>query len=975
MSSELRRHVAKIAKARFERWWRRISLWRRWRFDLLALRWARLTRGKHGGEEAATQIVEAFLAREAPVIPTEVAAYASLWKRVEALVGTRRLSADKAELLAQLLQEAGAHARARDLFLILLRAGLNKTAALQGYLEAELKANGRAAAFVALNAHEAELSDPRMRRMADELLRWPDPEHAMEKAEAATLLRLILSRGGPRLARAAARRRLGAMLEAMSPTEFAALALEGDLPPKAIAGFCSAGYLGASASKLQTMAQAAQDVLTPVERILDAPSPAAAAWALEAARAEADPKTERLFAFAASLKGCRPLEALFSSEEAPLLDAPPRAREGLLVVSLAAVPEDLMARLRSAQPKVVHVSMKASPGALSMQEVLVPHNSPDDHEAAFEAEAFGARLAEAIFSEADPELRGVWALSLADRSFGMFKRARSLEALRRRESCDQVLVAMDKGDWTQPLSLAAALAVGGAQVWTIWPKMGQHPPRRLLARSPWRRAADPLAVLMAGRGDGSEKPDAWAKAALDRVSQARSPEAGPFGPLVEEAPLRALEADLAQDGRPLIYAGLSDPSYFAAAQSLLGRLREQGRGFLLVECAQAAALPEGFAPRQIMPSVALTGAPEAMEAILAEAERRALAFLHGLDSADLSPGAFMTAPRLHGILRAVLNDCAVEMVAARRLIEKGRPGCLTTLPGRAPEMRAATILARRAGIPTVDVQAFYVSGHPRYKPSLADVYCAITTDQAELYKTEIGAPAGQRIAVIGSLAMDQRLSAVRGLSKAEARRRLDMDPQARVLLFGAQHGSGEEGKRILDLLIDMAGGWPEDWRLAIKLHPRETAGVEENLARRVAASAGRAKISVSRAQSIYEMIAAADVVATQFSNVGLEAAALGRPVLAINLTEAEYAVDLAGIGLTERVSSAGELRERVAFWMSAASGGAAAAPEAEAYFARNPHLRGGGAAEAAVDVMDASTEAAAAAAAARTAPIRASGPS
>ncbi|MDD2869325.1 hypothetical protein [Neomegalonema sp.] len=880
---------------------------------------------------------------KAPLLRGEV----TLEKWIELLIQNHRPSAEKLQPLVRLLESVGRHAEARDILGALWRAGVNRVENLHLYLSAELRASGPGLVLRILG--EILPVKASFLALAKEILAHPETSRRLDEASTALLVRL---HAADQDAPAPMRKKLSALLgeraKSFTPADLALLAIETD---QSLDGLAER-IRGAEAPDNAALWSAARKLLGGVQKISASASPQVLqkAW-----RENADPLSRRLLTTAFRFHGVWPLEELFTSQLGTVAtEAPPKTEGGLLIVSTGALPEAFLADLRGAQSRSLHLSMNPRHGEISMNDIMVAHNSSGDHEASHDAEAFGARMADAALQGVDPELRSIWALSLADRMFGHFKRARSFGEFLRREAHDQALVVLQRGDWLQMLAVGCVLSRSGVKVWATWGPLNPLGRRKILTALPWREVSTPFQALLPPAG-GERRQDekalhAWAEGALDRISAAQTPEPGPLGPFLNEAFLGRVEADFARGDRFLMMAGVGDPSYFAAAQALVGRMEERGEAVTLIDAGSAGKLPKAREGSMI-PGAALEGAREGVAAVAAILEERMTEFCRRFDPAVVPVGAFLSFVGLKRVALTVIKDCASELIVARRLLEQGRPRKLITLPGRAPEIRGATILARRAGTPSVDLQAFYISAHPRYKPSLADAYCAITSDQASLYCNEIGPPEGQLVKIMGSLSMEQRLSSVRSLSGAEARRLLGMPLDARILLFGAQHGSGAEGQRILDLLIEMAAGWPENWRLAIKLHPRESLTAEEKLAEKIAASAGASRISLYRTQSIYEMIIAADVTATQFSNVGLEAAALGRPVLAINLTQQEYVIDLAEIGVAERVSSPEELRERARFWMTAPVDQDRLSPRARAYLDRNPLIGANGTADAILNLL------------------------
>jgi hypothetical protein len=272
----------------------------------------------------------------------------------------------------------------------------------------------------------------------------------------------------------------------------------------------------------------------------------------------------------------------------------------------------------------------------------------------------------------------------------------------------------------------------------------------------------------------------------------------------------------------------------------------------------------------------------------------------------------------------------------RRIISDHEVDLLVTMPGRMVCARSATIDARSAKIPVLDLQAFFISAHPRYHAGLADVYAGLTEDQLDIYRAK-KPPKRQRLERIGSLMIGEQLARVRDMSVDDARSSCGVPSGRPMVVFGAQHGQGAEGEEIIRMVVRATGAIANSL-LIVKLHPRTPSeGVEAIRALVEEETSG--EVRVEREGDIYALMRAADLVVTQFSNVGLEAAMMGRPVISVNLTGSDYVVDLARLGVAARAVSEDDLTQKVRSLLEDGEARAALTRSREAYLDRNPELR------------------------------------
>jgi molybdopterin-binding protein len=556
------------------------------------------------------------------------------------------------------------------------------------------------------------------------------------------------------------------------------------------------------------------------------------------------------------------------------------------------------------------------------RETMPALNSQADYESAFMARRMSI-LATPMLAEAgaDPTVvacvDNVIRLTLEDRLYGFVKQRRGV--LMHVADCKArtVVVVISKARVLQGMEIAELLSLEGLNTFVTFDALTRDDCNQVTS-----------ALTGVGSGDRSAFLASLARMKFEAGPASRLPVAQRFAAPVVKLP---------PGDETLVIAGLADPSYITATQSLSEALArfghvtvfdgsEKGRDKVRaadVELVDAPSLGE------TVDSGAVDGA---LRAMIAEMERgetngstdpKALVWLAASFSRLISAGRT-------GLLQELSN-----VAALRSLLATGRYRAIVTVPGRMACARAATIMARAMKLPSIDVQAFFISKHPRYYPSLADMYCGVTDDQVEDYRSHNPDPA-QEIVCIGSLMIDRRMHNVSQMDRAAARKQLGLPLDRAILLYCAQHGGDREDNEAILMSARAAQGIPNALAV-VKLHPRVAESAVETT-RAILSSENLEDVKVSRNADVYALIRAADVVVTRFSNVGLEAAVMGRPVISVNTTGADYIVDPARMGVALRATSKEELAEHVRKLMTDPEAKKALERSRENYFARNPAL-------------------------------------
>lgn len=387
----------------------------------------------------------------------------------------------------------------------------------------------------------------------------------------------------------------------------------------------------------------------------------------------------------------------------------------------------------------------------------------------------------------------------------------------------------------------------------------------------------------------------------------------------------------------LVTTSLGDSSYFSSSLAIVGALS----GICNITVYNGAAKgSDRFAEASGVPSDSILSRYPAMDLVEANtkaATKRMFKRFETLWSGSEEDAYFVgNASRFLKVIPLITAQEISQAIRLREVLSDGKIDALVTVPGRMISSRAATIDAQMLGIPTLDLQAFFISPHPRYHPSIADIYAGITEDQLDVYRAK-NPPRSQELRRIGSLMIGEQLSRVRDMSVQEAREQCGIPADRPMIVFGAQHGQGAEGEEIIRMIV-RAATTVDDSLLVVKLHPRTSSEGVASIQALVDKEA-RGEVRVQREGDIYALMRAADLVVTQFSNVGLEAAMMGRPVISVNLTGQDYVVDLARLGVAVRATNEDDLKTKVHALLKDEEARSVLDESRKVYLEQNPELR------------------------------------
>jgi hypothetical protein len=277
-------------------------------------------------------------------------------------------------------------------------------------------------------------------------------------------------------------------------------------------------------------------------------------------------------------------------------------------------------------------------------------------------------------------------------------------------------------------------------------------------------------------------------------------------------------------------------------------------------------------------------------------------------------------------------------LSARQNFRQNRLASLLIIPeDRNPVAKVFTVAAQEHGIPVYNYSYLFLSRYARYKRPLADYVFVPSTYHADYFQKHFGLSPSQLIRV-GSHAIAARLQEARSLDPLTCRQRVGRSPHRPLLVFFSQPRLFEKSSTALSWLLAAAA--QVDAEVAVRLHPGEKhlAAEYEQVIKNKNAS-DRAWVDHSDA-SVTEALLAADIVATMWSNVGLEAAALGRAVLAIKIDE-DPPIDLTGMGVAVGAESEEGVAKIVSELLTDGPAASQLGCSRQDFFDRNPELFAG----------------------------------
>lgn len=354
------------------------------------------------------------------------------------------------------------------------------------------------------------------------------------------------------------------------------------------------------------------------------------------------------------------------------------------------------------------------------------------------------------------------------------------------------------------------------------------------------------------------------------------------------APLPELVATLAAHWQPLVLFIDTQGDSEAFASVLEGHVRDSmtviDLGALRPSCRTGA----GAALKATIDGISLAGAPRLFDGNL-----------------DITQNLRDVASTLG--TSAVVSDWLGRWL--RQQFRRHQPEFVLFAHAVTLETQLTCFVARESHIPTFWLQMLQHPRDVRFTRPFAHHHLVLDQYSRKLWREFIAVPE-QDITVVGSLRMSSIIRKYRGVDSIEVLGEIGMGGDPRLVLLATQPQPLAENIKLLELVVEAIRDVP-DVVLVVKLHPNEPedriAALAQSLNRMEFASRGL----VTKSMDTYRLIMGSELVVTMHSNVGIEAALLGRRVVSIVLGPKNATFSLADHGLTEEINDSDSAIEHI----------------------------------------------------------------
>ena len=257
---------------------------------------------------------------------------------------------------------------------------------------------------------------------------------------------------------------------------------------------------------------------------------------------------------------------------------------------------------------------------------------------------------------------------------------------------------------------------------------------------------------------------------------------------------------------------------------------------------------------------------------------------------DGVPLAGIVLPFLRDTVTRSLLSALVVQEAAFRALDASRPTAVVITSARRLAERALALAARERDIPRILFSGALILGRDRYQffeELTADRMLVIGDHlKGDLERVEGIEP--ERISVVG----DPRSNAARLVPRAEIRRvvadAFGLDPARPLLVFASKYVSflfsAEEKEAYYRTVLDGLRASRSRAQVILKVHPNEDIAIVREQTRQW----GWPDVPVTQEFDIHRLFAAADAAVMVTSMAGVEAMALGCPVIAVQMAGKDY---------------------------------------------------------------------------------------
>ena len=207
----------------------------------------------------------------------------------------------------------------------------------------------------------------------------------------------------------------------------------------------------------------------------------------------------------------------------------------------------------------------------------------------------------------------------------------------------------------------------------------------------------------------------------------------------------------------------------------------------------------------------------------------------------------------------------------RTRFAKGLPDYVFTGPNQHMISRAAAYCAKASGVPVYDFLILANTNHPRYRPIVADYAYLYDPWYKDIYQSFFGMKKDQLRTAGPLFEYSERLKQAPNADYAA--------PQGKThIVFFSQSANFDNSKIMLESICQ-ATKEREDIYITVKLHPHESPANIERYTQIATDNGVKDNIHVFHKGDAVALLNQADLVVQSFSNIGLDALLLKKPVI------------------------------------------------------------------------------------------------
>lgn len=202
---------------------------------------------------------------------------------------------------------------------------------------------------------------------------------------------------------------------------------------------------------------------------------------------------------------------------------------------------------------------------------------------------------------------------------------------------------------------------------------------------------------------------------------------------------------------------------------------------------------------------------------------------------------------------------------------EGLPDYIFTGPNQHMISRAAAYCGKAAGVPVYDFLILANTNHPRYRPIIADYAYLYDPWYKEIYQSFFGLREDQLRTAGPLFEYSERLKQEPNADYAAPRGKTH-------IVFFSQSANFDNSKLMLESICQ-ATNTRKDIYITVKLHPHESPANVERYTQIAADNGIKGNIHVFHKGDAVALLNQADLVVQSFSNIGLDALLLKKPVI------------------------------------------------------------------------------------------------